>query len=238
MSTYIVGSRFLERLVFAMPGSRPPIVEQLGQGQTLIQRSKILGGGWDTVIQENLLIGCVHRHSGGEVGLTGIVRDSELWWMQPPSQDGGIVHKTQYLQTLGTPRFQNGAELCSQSWQRATSELASGDKGTASHLGFRSINSIVAKLFLCIGPNLLDHLCWAHGSLPHPTETHWSNYWTSNWTGTATNHSWLLCSNENHSITSVSIDNNQIHNADARKRASDSRKRHGFHKQMASKDQT
>lgn len=33
-------SGFLERLAFVMPGSRQPSVEQLGQSQTLLQRSK------------------------------------------------------------------------------------------------------------------------------------------------------------------------------------------------------
>ena len=66
-------SGFLERLVFTIPGDRQPSVEQLGHSQTLLQRSKRLGEGRGTAVQENLLIGCVQRHSQGAVCLMQIV---------------------------------------------------------------------------------------------------------------------------------------------------------------------
>lgn len=94
------------------------------------------------------------------------------------------------------------------------------------HLGFRSINSITAKLCSSVW------ICWTIcagliSPAPYPLPTH--RGLLDQDLVNATSQSWLLCSSKNPSIASVSTEDNQIHNVNERKRASDSKKWHGFH---------
>lgn len=52
------------------------------------------------------------------------------------------------------------------------SELASGNKKSTPGLQECKVN--YNKLITLIGQNVLEHLCWAHGTL---LETHWTEAW-------------------------------------------------------------